>query len=82
MQCVMLYPPINSELLEEIFVSAAVAQSFKKAHSGAYSLEIRDARIFTQYNQPHSVINFTDMKEAIEKKKLKAELESHSQWYL
>lgn len=71
MKAVVLYAPINRELLEEIFMSAAVASSYKHIGNGAYKLEMRDTKILTQFNQPHAVIDLIDLRNEIARKEKK-----------
>ena len=73
MKSVTLFAPIDRELLEEIFQSDAVAASYRKVGSGCYEIQMRDTKILTKYNQPHSVVNYIDMKEKIEAKRIKME---------
>lgn len=71
MKAVILYAPINRELLEEIFQSAAIASSYKHIGNGAYKLEMRDTSILTRFHQPHAVINLIDLKNENERKEVK-----------
>lgn len=65
----MLYRPIDRELLEDLFQSDAVAESFRHVGSGVYEIQMRDTKILTKYNQPHSVVNFSDIAEVRRKEK-------------
>jgi hypothetical protein len=71
MKVVTLYAPINRELLDEIFQSAAIANSYRRIGNGAYQIEMRDTSILTRFNQPHAVINLIDLKNEIERKEKK-----------
>lgn len=71
MKAVILYAPINRELLEEIFQSAAVANSYKHIGNGAYKIEMRDTSILERFNQPHAAISLIDLKNEIERKEKK-----------
>ena len=68
MKSVVLYAPINRELLEEVFISSAVAMSYRKLYHNVYALEMRDPSIFRKYNQPHAVIDLADYKQEVERK--------------
>ena len=73
MKSVTLYAPINRELLEELFQNDMIASSYRRVSSGCYEIQMRDTRVLTKYNQPHSVINYIDMKAKIEAKRIRME---------
>ena len=62
---VIMYQPICRDLLEDLFQSAAVAQSFRDIGSGAYSIELpeRDVKRLKRFNVAYASIRKTDASE-------------------
>ena len=65
MNQVIMFQPICRDLLEDLFQSAAVAQSFRDMGSGAYSIELpdRDVKRLKRFNVSYASIRKSDTME-------------------
>jgi hypothetical protein len=67
---VVMYRPICRELLEDLFQSAVVAQSFREIRPGAYAIELpdRDIKRLKSFGVAHAVINYMPTIEEVTRK--------------
>ena len=69
MNHVIMYHPIDREMLEDLFQSAFVAQSFTKINDNAFSIELpdRDLPRLKRFSVAHTIIKYMDVQKIKDK---------------